>query len=95
MRVIQVTFISLARWLSLGGPRGGGADSFLYLFTAEASGATLAVHKQVRVLLIEQILPAGGTANGINITSVNFKACFAGFFAGFFAGTVILGNASR
>ena len=44
MQVIQVTFISLAHWPGLGGP-GGGVDSFLYLFAAEALGATLAVHE--------------------------------------------------
>ena len=45
MQVIRVTFVGLARWPGLGGPGGGGADGFLYLFAAEASGATLAVHK--------------------------------------------------
>ena len=53
MRVIQVTFISLARWLGLGGPRGGGADGFLRLFAVEALGVTLAVRRRARVLLIE------------------------------------------
>ena len=95
MRVIRVTFINLARWPGLGGPGGGEVDGFLRLFAAEASGATLAVHKQARVLLIEQVLPAGGAVNGVNVASVDFKACFAGFFAGFFAGTTTPGNASR
>jgi len=39
MRVIRVTFIGLARWLDLGGPKGGGADGFLRLFTVGALGA--------------------------------------------------------
>ena len=95
MRVIQVTFISLARWLGLGGPRGGGVDGFLRLFVVEALGVILAVYKQARVLLIERVLLARGAADGVNVAGVNFKACFAGFFAGFFAGTVTLGNALR
>ena len=44
MRVIRVTFIGLARWLGLGGPRGGGVDGFLCLF-AEALGAILVVRE--------------------------------------------------
>ena len=95
MRVIQVTFIGLARWPGLGGPRGEEADSFLHLFAVEASEVTLAVHKQAQVLLIKQVLPAKGAANGVNITSIDFKACFVGFFAGFFAGTATPGNALR
>ena len=46
-------------------------------------------------MLIEQVLPARGAANGINIASIDFKAYFAGFFAGFFAGTATPGNALR
>ena len=84
----------MARWPGLGSPRER-ADGFLHLFAAEASGATLAVHKRARVLLIERVLPARAAADGVNIASVDFKACFAGFFAGFFAGTIILGNALR
>jgi hypothetical protein len=46
-------------------------------------------------LLIEQVLPAKGAANNINIASVDFKAYFIGFFTGFFTGTTTPGNASR
>jgi hypothetical protein len=93
MRVIRVTFISLARWPGLGGP-GGGVDGFLRLF-AEALGATLAVRERARVLLIgatlavrvrERVLPAGGAADGVDVTGVDFEACFAG-------GTTTPGNA--
>ena len=85
----------MARWPGLSSPRGEGADGFLHLFAAEASGATLAVHKRARVLLIERVLPARGAADGVNIAGVDFKACFAGFFAGFFMGTTTPENASR
>ena len=46
-------------------------------------------------MLIERVLLARGAADGINVASVNSKACFVGFFVGFFAGTIILGNALR
>jgi len=50
-------------------------------------------------LLIERVLLAGGAANSVNITSVNFKAYFrafsGAFFGAFFAGGIILGNALR
>ena len=95
MRVIQVTFISLARWPGLGGPGGGGVDGFLRLFAVEALGVTLAVCRQARVLLIERVLPAGGAADGVNVAGVDFEACFMAFFAGFFAGTTTPGNVSR
>ena len=95
MQVIRVTFVSLARQLGLGSPRGGGVDGFLRLFAVEALGAILAVRRRARVLLIERVLLAGGAANSVNVAGVNFKAYFAGFFAGFFAGTIILENALR
>ena len=46
-------------------------------------------------MLIERVLLAIGAANSVNVTSVNFKAYFAGFFAGIFAGTIILENELR
>jgi hypothetical protein len=60
-----------------------------------ALGVILVVRKLAWVLLIEQVLLARGVANSVNVASVDFNACFAGFFAGFFAGTIILGNALR
>ena len=63
---------------------------------AEASGATLVVRERARVLptgaalavcVRERVLPAGGAADGVDVTGVDFEACFAG-------GTTTPGNAS-